>query len=144
MARLYFDHNVTRHVGPDLWATGHDLIFTRDSGSARLTDDAHLVAAVHANRVLITHGREDFTLLHDAWVTWPSAFGLALPEHPGILVLNSASPPTLARALSDFLAATPAGYLVNRIFWWHRRDVWSQRAPHGRWARYQPGDEPER
>jgi hypothetical protein len=141
LARLYFDHNVSRHVGPFLLTTGHDLLFTRDPGSAQLTDDAHLLSSVRADRVLITHDRADFKMLHNAWLTWPAAFGMALPAHPGILVLDSAPPQVLAGALSAFLASTPPERLRNVILWWHRHDGWRQPSVQGRWERYQPGAE---
>jgi hypothetical protein len=126
LARLYFDHNVTRRMEAGLRADRHDLLFTRDPAVARLSDDAHLLAAVREDRILITHDRHDFRLLHDAWVTWPAAFGMALPPHPGILVLDSSPPETLARVLAVFLGGTSAEELANAIFWWHRHDGWRQ------------------
>lgn len=128
MASLYLDdHNVSLHLAPPLRAVGHDVVMARDLGLTRLTDEAQLLSAVRAGRVLITHNRRDFTLLHDAWLTWPAAFGLALPPHPGILVLDPAPHETLSGALDALLAATLSAPLANEIFWWHRRDGWRRR-----------------
>lgn len=127
MTSLYLDHNVSLHLAPPLRAVGHDPIMARDLGLTRLTDDAQLLSAVRAGRVLITHNRRDFTLLHDAWLTWPVAFGLVLPPHPGILVLDPAPHEMLSEAVDAFLAAAPAPGLANAIFWWHRRDGWRRR-----------------
>jgi hypothetical protein len=135
LAGLYLDHNVSLHVAPPLRAAGHAVVMARDLGLARLTDDAQLLSAVRAGRVLITHNRRDFTLLHEAWLTWPAAFGLTLPPHPGILVLDPAPHEALSGALDAFLAAPPAR-LANGIFWWHRRDGWRRRIIGIGWGRY--------
>jgi hypothetical protein len=82
-------------------------------------------------------------MLHDAWLTWPAAFGMALPPHPGILLLDSASPATLAQEVVAFLDVMPAERLVNAIFWWHRHDGWRQPSVHGGWVPYQPAGEDE-
>jgi hypothetical protein len=107
LADLYLDHNVSRGVLPLLERRGHDVLSTRDLGSERLPDDAQLLLTVRESRVFITHNRVDFRMLHDAWLTWPAAFGMALPPHPGILVLENSPPETLARVIADFLGATP-------------------------------------
>jgi hypothetical protein len=133
VAHLYFDHNVTRHISPTLWAAGHDLLFTRDPGAAHLTDDAHLLAATPAGRVLVTHDRDDFTMLHSAWITWPAAFGLELPPYAGILVLDQSPPPVLAQALTELLTVTPHERLQNRLLRWHRRDGWHLLTTAGQW-----------
>jgi Domain of unknown function (DUF5615) len=96
---------------------GHDVVSARDLSSERLPDDAQLLATVRSDRVFVTHNRADFKLLHDAWLTWPAAFGLALPSHPGILVLDSAPPATLAQVLTTFLAGLPPERLANSYPW---------------------------
>jgi hypothetical protein len=138
LGHLYFDHNVSHYVGPLLWTLGHDLVFSRDIGATTLTDDALLLSTVRANRTPITHNRKDFRMLHDAWVTWPAAFGMALPAHPGILILDQAPPESLARALAGFLDVTPPEQLANAIFSWHRHDGWRQPIAGARWEPYQP------
>ena len=91
MARLYLDHNVSLHAAPALQAVGHDVLSTRDLGATRRPDHAQLLFATQAGLVLVTLDRHDFTMLHDAWQTWPRAFGVSFPPHPGILVLDSTS-----------------------------------------------------
>ena len=75
-------------------------------------------------------------MLHDAWVTWPAAFGMSLPPHPGILILDVASTETLARVLVDVLDETPIERLANAIFWWHRNDGWRQPISGAKWEPY--------
>ena len=127
MALLHLDHNISLHLVPALQAVGHEVSVARDLGLTRMTDDAQLLSAVRASRVLVTHDRGDFTLLHDAWLTWPTAFGLALPPHPGILLLDPAPHGALSGVLDAFLAPTPPAALANGIFWWHRHDGWRRR-----------------
>lgn len=118
-------------------------MFTRDIRASRQTDDAQLLASARSDRVFITHNRRDFRLLHDAWLTWPAAFGVVLPPHPGILVLDDAPYDDLARVLVAFLVGTPPERLASEIFWWHRLDGWRRPAIEGRWEPYAPGDAEE-
>jgi hypothetical protein len=121
-----------------LEVAGHDVLVTRDIGGARWTDDTLLLSAVRNGRIFLTHNRGDFRMLHDAWVTWPAAFGLAFPPHPGVLVLDAASPETLARIVVSFLDGTPTDRLTNGIFWWRRHAGWQQASTGAAWEPYQP------
>lgn len=136
MSSIYLDHNVSRDViSPLRWA-GHDVLSARDLGLTRLPDDAQVLSAVRARRVLVTHNRRHFTLLHDAWVTWPLAFGVVFPAHPGILLLNTAPPLAISDAVNDILGATPASLLASNLFWWHHRDGWRRRLVGNAWEPY--------
>jgi hypothetical protein len=134
VALLKLDHNVASELAVRLERSGHDVVTTRVTGEPRATDDALLLSSVRTNRLFITHNRDDFRLLHDAWTTWPAAFGVALPAHPGILVLHSATPEVLAQVINAFLDSTPLQRLANSIFWWHRHDGWREPAIYGTWA----------
>ena len=136
MASLYLDHNISLRLAPPLRAAGHDVVTARDLGLTWLTDDAQLLSAVRVGRVLVTHNRRDFTLLHDAWLSWPAAFGLALPPHPGILVLDPAPRELLSAVLGAVLAAIPPTGLANGLFWWHGRHGWRWRIIGTRWEPY--------
>ena len=136
MASLYLDHNISLRLALPLRAAGHDVVTARDLGLTRLTDDAKLLSAVRVGRVLVTHNRRDFTLLHDAWLIWPAAFGLALPPHPGILVLDPAPRELLSAVLGAVLAAMPPTGLANGLNWWHGRQGWRWRIIGTRWEPY--------
>jgi hypothetical protein len=133
LTRLYFDHNVARDVDQSLERGGHDVTAARDISYERMPDDAQLLSAVRSSRVLITHNRADFKMLHDAWLTWPAAFGMALPPHPGILILDQAPSTTLTQVLADFLNLTPPEDLANAIFWWRRHHGWRQSTAGSDW-----------
>jgi hypothetical protein len=141
LADLYFDHNVSHAVSFSLERAGHDLVTARDVSSERLPDDAQLLFTVQVRRVFVTHNRADFKMLHDAWLTWPAAFGMALPPHPGILVLDQDRPALLAEVLRDFLSETSPGQLDNSILWWHRRDGWRRPTGGTSWEPHQPADD---
>ena len=134
MADIYLDHNVSSELVLHRDVAGHDVATTRVTGEARASDDVLLLASVRANRLFITHNRADFRLLHDAWTTWPAAFGLKLPPHPGILVLDTSPPVTLAIVITEFLDAVSPERLGNAMFWWHHLDGWRSPAINGRWV----------
>ena len=138
MAHLYLDHNVARRVGFLLGGGAHDVIASRDINTERLPDDVLPLTAVRLSRIFVTHNRLDFRMLHDAWVTWPAAFGMALPPHPGILALDSASPETLASVIAAFLDEARPTDLPNAVFWWHHRDEWDRSIDGGPWEPYRP------
>lgn len=133
LAKLYLDHNVSLRLVAPLQEAGHDVATARDFDLARLPDDAQLLTTVREERVFITHNRADFLLLHEAWLTWPAALGVAFPPHPGILVLDLAPYETLFDTLSAWLVALPASRLANRRFWWHRHDGWRHRVVGTNW-----------
>jgi hypothetical protein len=107
MADLHLDNNVSLLLAQILRDAGHSVAAARDLGLAAATDDTQLLVAAQSGRILVTHNRKDFMLLHDAWRTWPRAFGLALPAHPGILALDQAPPTVLSRAIEELLVPAP-------------------------------------
>jgi hypothetical protein len=127
---LYLDHNVSIKLGTLLQQLGHDVVSTRDLGAGRLTDDVILLDAAKSHRMLVTHNRRDFVLLHDAWRGWPASFGVELPLHSGLLVMDAGSEQELARAISRLLeVTTPQGELL----WWRRIRGWQRRLPGDAW-----------
>ena len=138
MAHLYLDHNVARRVEVLLEGDGHDVLASRTINTERLPDDVLLLTTVRLSRIFVTHNRTDFKMLHDAWVTWPAAFGMALPPHPGILVLDTASPEMLASVIAHFLDAARPEDLSDTVSWWHSRDSWDRSIDGGPWEPYQP------
>jgi len=141
LARLCLDHNVSRDLGVLLDRDGHDVVTVRDISGDRLPDDALLLMTVRLDRIFVTHNRDDSRMLHDAWVTWPAAFGMALPLHPGIHDEDAVPYQTLADLISRFLDETPPERLANAIFWWHRRDRWDRSINGDPWEPYPPSSE---
>ena len=61
------------------------MVTTEELGLDAATDDVHLLAAAQAGRILLTHNKKDFLLLHHAWRGWTRAWGID-PSHAGIVV----------------------------------------------------------
>ena len=136
MADFYLDNDVSLRLAPLLRSVGHRVTTTRELGLSGASDDAQLLTAAWNGWILITHNRRDFMMLHDAWRTWPAAFGLALPPHPGILVLDQALPNVLTNVVSGFLAGMPGESWANDLFWWHRGGNWRRRVVETGWEPY--------
>jgi hypothetical protein len=136
VARLYLDHNISRNLIIPLRSAGHDVVAVRDIGLTRATDEAQLLEAVRQGRILVTHNRTDFTLLHDAWMTWPSGLGVGFPVHPGILVVDTAPSDVLSTVVEELIRHMPPAESENGLFWWHRHEGWRRRAVGAGWEPY--------
>ena len=135
MARFYLGHDVSLGLSSLLRAAGHDSRIAQEAGLARASDEVHLLFAAQQDRVLLTHNRKDYVLLHDAWRHWPSAWGVLAPPHAGILVLDHRPERELAVAIDAFLAAVslpPA----NALYWWRYRYGWQHQSADHRWVDY--------
>jgi hypothetical protein len=53
----------------------------------RSRDYEHLSLAARSNRILVTHDREHFQILHGAWVTWARDWEVS-HRHGGILIIE--------------------------------------------------------
>lgn len=104
MASFYTDHNVALQVALLLRQAGHTAITARDLGLERAGDDAHLLVAAPHGWILITHNRQHFLLLHDAWRRWLQVFGVSA-MHAGILIPPHGLPAQTVRLLHEFLTA---------------------------------------
>lgn len=123
MAELYLDNDVSVHLAPLLRASGH-RVTTRNLGLGAATDDAQLLIAAQRRWILVTSNRRDFRLSHDAWRTWPAAFGSALPPYPGILVLDHASLTVQFQTLEALLIGPPFAATEGELFWWRYLEGW--------------------
>lgn len=123
---FYLDNDVSLDLVPLLRERGHEVTSTRDLRLYRASDVDQLLTAVRNGWVLVTCNRRDFTLLHDAWQTWPAAFGLALPPHRGILALDPAPATEIDGAITTLVAGTSPSAWANELLWWHRR-AWTRR-----------------
>jgi hypothetical protein len=120
LAAFYLDNDVSLALAPLLQEYGHDVTSTRDLRLFRAGDVDQLHTAVRNGWVLVTYNRRDFTLLHDAWRTWPAAFGLTLPSHRGILALDPGPVAELAGAITALATTTSPTSWANELLWWRR------------------------
>lgn len=138
MAAFYLDSDVSIHLAPLLHGLGHSATTSRDVGLRGATDDAQLLEAVQRGWITITHNRRDFTMLHDAWITWPAAFGMALPPHPVVLVLEQGRPRVHIGVLEAIMTANTSVDLANELLWWRRNSGWWRRETGHRWSLLSP------
>jgi predicted nuclease of predicted toxin-antitoxin system len=130
LARVYFDNDVALPIASLFRADGHDAVTPRDLNREDATDDEHLLAAAGLGRTFVTHNEDDFTLLHDAWLRWTSAWHIA-ELHPGIVIVPRGrrfgvdwGARQLVDVLSAFLQTGPS--LSNQLY--RRKGVgWEQR-----------------
>jgi Domain of unknown function (DUF5615) len=135
VARFYLDHDVSLRLALLLRAAGHDTTTAQEAGLSHASDDAQLLAAAQQQRILVTHNRKDYVLLHDAWRRWPVAWGTLAPPHAGILVLDHRPERELAAAVETFIAAVhhdPA----NLLCWWRPHDGLRYQLADRRWVSY--------
>ena len=123
MASFYLDHDVSARLKQALEVLGHDVITTRSLGDQRANDAQQLFTAAHNWRLLVTHNRADFELLHQAWCLWPAP----LP-HAGILVIPQQRwlAPEAAAELDRFIQTGVP--VINLLYIW---------TPSRGWIRYE-------
>lgn len=103
--RFYLDNDVPLRLGDELRRAGHDAIHVRDLGTFRRSDADHLLAATRDGRIVVTHNRKDYLLLHDAWHRWTLAWTV-LDQHAGVLCLpHNLQPHALFVAIDVFLSS---------------------------------------
>jgi predicted nuclease of predicted toxin-antitoxin system len=90
--RLYLDEDVPLSLAQSLLNRGVDVITTQEAENYSLSDREQLLFASNEKRVIFTHNRRDFKILHEEFVKRGG-------EHYGII-------------LSDQL---PVGILLRRI-----------------------------
>lgn len=116
--RFHLDQDVTREVARWLNAHYGDAECAKaatELGLHRAHDGHHLLVAAQAGRIFVTHNREDFIAMHDAWLRWSSAWSVTPPpQHTGILIIpQPLRPPIVTREIAAFLGNRTA--LPNEI-----------------------------
>ena len=115
MAALYLDEDIHSDATRLLRERGHQAVHAREHRKGA-KDDAQLLIAARAGRVLVTNNQGDFLLLHDAWHHWSQAWGVT-PQHTGILLArNSWTPEVVAERVSEFFASPRP--IANRLYRW--------------------------
>ncbi len=125
-ADLHLDNDVALGYQALLRAHGHDVTTAAEAGLESAGDEQQLLSAAQARRILVTHNRKDFRLLHRAWNRWAAAWGVTA-EHAGILIIPQVKPaqrPAMAQELSAFVSSGRA--LVNELYEWRPGAGWSR------------------
>lgn len=118
------DHDVSLHVALLLRQLGHRATTARDLGLERAGDDEHLFIAAQRAWILVTHNRQHFCLLHDAWRHWLPAWGVPV-MHAGILIPPQGLPDHTIQLLQEFFASGLS--LLNELYVWRLASGWTRR-----------------
>ena len=127
MAGRYLDHNVSGRIRDSLRAFGHLVVTTREVRLERAADGAQLLTAAQRGLTFVTHDRDDFILLHDAWRRWAHAWGVT-ERHAGILIMAQDPVVTvrqIADAIDEFMRSGTT--VANEHYLW---------TPAGNWWRW--------
>lgn len=133
MAALYLDADVAVPLAQLLRAAGHDVVTADEEGLKYARDNIQMLAAWRRGRVLVTHNGKDFPDHYEAWQTWPPAWGVAAPSHPGVIVMAQVGEEDLAAALSGFFS--DARLVADRMYRWRPSDGWSRWEIGAAWVR---------
>jgi hypothetical protein len=124
VARFYLDEDVSPRVATFLISWDHDVRTTAGEGRTAATDASQLLYALSSNRILVTHNKGHFVVLHQAWHEWSQAWEVGA-RHPTILALDQALVADVAEAVRRFVAATPAVLEGDTSFRWRAAtDTW--------------------
>lgn len=108
------------------------MISAREIGQERSDDAEHLFIAAKQRRIVITHDRDDFILLHRAWQRWSAGWHVSA-FHSGILIVPQ--PPRLTvvqcdQEIESLIARQSA--LTNALFQWTTSAGWTDPLSRGR------------
>lgn len=140
MARFHLDHNVSHQIAELLRTRGHDVLTAWDLGLMFADDDVHLWTAADDNRIVVTHNRDDFRLLHKAWHRWfflwtaaqiGNGISAVKPSHSGIIVVPQAPHLSPAAVATEIDALVARVSLVDQFYWydWQSGRGWMQEPP---------------
>ncbi len=127
MAAFYLDNDVPLALARELRGLGHRVASTRGRGLQRAGDEAQLLTAADRAEVLVTCNRNDFFLLHDAWLRWSRAWPVtAPPRHAGIVIIPQDWLPDVAARELDALVSGPSA-LTDRCYRYRLDRGWELR-----------------
>jgi hypothetical protein len=122
VAAVYLDADVAVALAQLLRAAGNDAVTADDEGLKYARDTVQMLASWQRSRVLVTHNGKDFLDHYEAWQTWPPAWGVDAPRHPGLVIVSQTDINDLAAALIAFFAAERQ--LADRLYRWRPSDGW--------------------
>lgn len=128
MAAFQLDHDISARLRETLLDAEHDVADAHELGLESASDELVLLEAARTNRLLLTHNRSDFLLLHRAWLRWPPAWQMTpAPTHAGIIFLPQFPPAMVGvqAAAVEALLATDV-IVPNRIWNWTVGGGWAE------------------
>lgn len=105
--KLYLDEDVDISLAKALQQKGIDVLTTQEAGKKRLSDAEQLEFAVNTKRILLTHNKRDFILLHKNYI-------FEGREHHGIILSDQRPIGETLRGLSKLIFSLTAEQMKNR------------------------------
>ena len=124
MPILYLDEDIKREIVDLLITPDISVRTTREERRPSASDPFQLAYAAEQGWVNVTCNRNDYHLLHDAWLLWSHRWEVAA-RHSGILALDQG---VMAAAITAMLATGLV--LTTAMYDWMARD--------GMWHLYHP------
>jgi hypothetical protein len=122
---FYLDENFPVEVASHLRQHGHIATTAIEESRQGVSDPFQLLYAAERGWALVTHNRDDFRMLHEAWLLWSRRWGVQ-ERHAGILVLRVPA----RRAVSDIvdalktLADDSDSSFDGMLYVWHAATGW--------------------
>jgi hypothetical protein len=126
--RLDIDEDPKQELAAWLTDVGHESVSTTQLGHKGKSDPWQLAFAAREGRTFVTCNSKDFVMLHEAWTSWSSEWGivdhvahagiLLIPQHPSI------PPPMIVSAIDELIRREES--LSNRLFDWRPAAGWRE------------------
>lgn len=132
--RFALDEDVAHPLAGLLRSQGWDIDSATELNRLRLSDVQVILRAAAEGQTLLTHNRNHFEALHEAWVTWRWRWSIeaeqatgaqvSLSQHAGILILPQIDIRALVPILEEF--GPDRDPITDRLFVWSRRRAWQE------------------
>jgi hypothetical protein len=126
--RLYIDEDPKQELAALLTDIGHESVSTAQLGHKGKSDPWQLAFAARERRIFVTCNSKDFVVLHEAWTSWSSEWGITdRVSHAGILLIpqHPSIPPSMIVTAIDELVRREES-LSNRLFRWRPAIGWQE------------------
>jgi len=106
--RLYLDEDVPSSLEQALINRGVDVVTTVGAGNRANSDEAQLIFSTSRQRVIITHNKKDFILLHNEYVK-------ARKTHSGIILSDQLPVGTMLKRVMKLWFSLSPEDMKNRL-----------------------------
>jgi len=106
--KFYLDEDVPLSFSEALKTRGVDVLSTQQAGNKGLADLEQLLFAVEHKRVMITHNKKDFMLLHKNFIEMKK-------QHQGIILTDQLPVGVLLKRVMKLWFTVDSDEMINRL-----------------------------
>jgi len=106
--KFYLDEDVPLSFGEALKTRGVDALSTQEAGNKGFTDLEQMLFTVEHGRVIITHNKKDFMLLHKHYLEMKK-------HHHGIILTDQQPIGILLKRVMKLWFAVNSEEMINRL-----------------------------